>query len=97
MVEFPIINYVLTFLAGISIGFAIGIAVAYSKEKSERKLLNYLLEVYAEKEEEGLPELPQKGLTDEEKAKYLRAVLKSIEKEDEKIKKIKRRPKIDDN
>ena len=31
-----------------------------------------------------------KGLSDEDKAKYLRAVLKSIEKEDAKIKKRKR-------
>jgi hypothetical protein len=95
MVEIFTINYVLTFLAGISIGFAIGIWVAYAKEKSERKLLNYLLEVYAEKEEDELPDLPKKGLNDEEKAKYLRAVLKSIEKEDAKIKKRKRKPKID--
>jgi len=91
MVELFTINYVLTFLAGISIGFAIGISVALAKERSQRKLLNYLVDVYAEKEEEKLPEPSKKGLSDEEKAKYLRAVLKSIEEKDKEIKKRKRR------
>jgi|TARA_Y100000310_G_scaffold39910_1_gene37433 hypothetical protein len=90
--EFLTLNYLLTFLAGISIGFAIGVWVAFAKEKSERKLLNYLLEVYAEKEEEKLPDLEDQTLTDEEKAKYLRVVLKSIEEKDKKIK--KRKPKM---
>ena len=89
MVEYFTINYILTFLAGISIGFAIGVSIALAKEKSQRRLLNYLLEVYADKEEEELPELKKSGLDDEEKAKYLRAVLKSIEVEDKKIKKRK--------
>jgi len=87
MVELFTINYVLTFLAGISIGFAIGISVILAREKSQRKLLNYLVDMYAEKEEENLPEPPKKGLTNEEKAKYLRAVLKSIEEHDKEISK----------
>ncbi len=93
MVEYFTINYILTFLAGISIGFAIGVSIALAKEKSQRKLLNYLLDVYADKEEEKLPDPRKSGLDDEEKAKYLRAVLKSIEEEDKKIKKRKGKPK----
>ena len=91
MVEYFTINYILTFLAGISIGFAIGVSIALAKEKSQRKLLNYLLDVYADKEEEKLPDPRKSGLDDEEKAKYLRAVLKSIE--DKKNKKRKGKPK----
>jgi hypothetical protein len=86
MVEYFTINYILTFLAGISIGFAIGVSIVLAKEKSQRRLLNYLLEVYADKEEDKLPEPKKSGLTDDDKAKYLRAVLKSIEEEDKKIK-----------
>jgi len=93
MVEYFTINYILTFLAGISIGFAIGVSIALAKEKSQRKLLNYLLDVYADKEEEKLPDPRKSGLDDEEKAKYLRAVLKSIEEEDKKIKIRKGKPK----
>lgn len=92
MIELITINHVLTFLAGISIGFAIGVSIALVKEKSQRRLLNYLLEVYADKEEEKLPDLKKEGLDDEEKAKYLRAVLKSIEEEDKKISKKRRKP-----
>jgi hypothetical protein len=91
MVALFTLNYILTFLAGISIGFAIGIWVALAKEKSERKLLNYLLDVYADKEEDKLLEIPKKGLSDEEKAKYLRAVLKSIEEHDKEIKQRRRK------
>lgn len=91
MIEIITINHILTFLAGISIGFAIGVSIALVKEKSQKKLLNYLLDVYADKEEEGLPEPKKDSLSDEEKAKYLRAVLKSIEKEDKEIQKRKKK------
>ncbi len=91
--EYLTLNYLLTFFAGISIGFAIGVWVALAKEKSQRKLLNYLVNVYAEKMEEDLPDSNNSDLSDEDKAKYLRVVLKSIEEKDKKIK--KKKPKID--
>jgi hypothetical protein len=91
MIELITINIILTFLAGVSIGFAIGISVSLAKDKSEKKLLNYLINVYAEKEEDRLPDIPKKGLSDEEKAKYLRAVLKSIEEHDKEATKRKRK------
>jgi hypothetical protein len=91
--EYFTLNYLLTFLAGISIGFSIGVWVALAKEKSQRKLLNYLVGVYAEKMgEEELPDPTNSELSDEDKAKYLRVVLKSIEEKDKKIK--KKKPKI---
>lgn len=86
MADLFTINYILTFLAGISIGFAIGISIILAKDKSQKRLLNYLVDMYAEKEEDALPEPPKKGLSDEDKAKYLRAVLKSIEEHDKEIK-----------
>jgi hypothetical protein len=91
MIEVFTIDYILTFLAGIAIGFAIAISIILAKDKSERKLLNYLVDMYADKEEENLPEPSKTGLSDEDKAKYLRAVLKSIEEKDKEIKKRRRK------
>ena len=87
MVDYFTMDYILVFLAGIAIGLAIGISMILIRNRSERKLLKYLIDIYTQREDPNLPELKKTGLTDEEKAKYLRIVLKSIEKEDEKIRK----------
>ena len=92
MVEVITLDLIISFLIGVILGFAIGVLIILLKERSEKRLTNYLIDMYADKfEEENLPEPKKSGLNDEEKAKYLRAVLKSIEKHDMQIKKKKRR------
>ena len=84
------IEYILTFLAGVSIGFAIGVSIILVKDREQKRLLNYMIDVYTQKEEEKLA-IPKKGLSNEDKAKYLRAVLESIERSDEQIRRAKKK------